>query len=108
VPAVAAANSAGMLVLGAALLVVVRRRAGSQALAGTGRTLGGSVLCAVAAVGAGLFVRMHLATPGVGGAVAQGMLCGVVVAVVFLAGAAVTDRRSLRRLLGRFVGRRDT
>jgi putative peptidoglycan lipid II flippase len=101
VPAVAAANSIGMLVLGAALLVAVHRRAGREALAGTWRTTSAAVFSAAVAVCAGLLVRAHLATPGAGGAVAQGMLCGVVVAVVFLAGVIVTDRRSLQRLIGR-------
>ncbi|GAA2349535.1 murein biosynthesis integral membrane protein MurJ [Dactylosporangium salmoneum] len=104
VAAVAAANSVGMLVLGAALLVAVHRRAGAEALAGTWRTTAGSCLSAAAAVAAGLFVRAHLTTPGVGGAVVQGMLCGVVVAVVFLAGAGVTDRRALQRLVRRRDG----
>jgi putative peptidoglycan lipid II flippase len=104
VAAVAAANSFGMLVLGAALLVAVRRRAGGAALAGTWRTTWVSVLSAAAAIGAGLLVRAHLTTPGVAGAVVQGMLCGVVVAAVFLAGAAVADRRTLRRLVGRKDG----
>ncbi|MEV8517524.1 lipid II flippase MurJ [Dactylosporangium sp. NPDC051484] len=107
VAAVAAANSAGMLVLGAALLVAVRRRAGSEALAGAWRTTSISVVSAAAAVGAGLLVRAHLPTPGVGWALTQGMLCGVVVVAVFLAGAAVADRRTLRRLIGgRLIRRR--
>ncbi|MFD0586116.1 hypothetical protein [Dactylosporangium darangshiense] len=104
VAAVAAANSVGMLVLGAALLVAVRRRAGGEALGGTWRTASVSLLSAAAAVGVGLLVRGQLTTPGVAGAVTQGMLCGVVVAAVFLAGAAVGDRATLRRLTGRRDG----
>jgi len=101
VPAVAAANSIGMTVLGAALLFAVRRRAGREALAGTGRTTAVALGSSAIAVGAGLVTRGLITTPGAGGAVAQGMLCGVVVAVVFLAGAAVGDRRTLQRLAGR-------
>lgn len=101
VPAVAAANSIGMTVLGAALLYAVRRRAGGAALAGTGRTVAVALGSATIATVAGLAVRQLIMTPGVGGAVAQGMLCGVVVAVVFLAGAAVADRPSLTRLVRR-------
>ncbi|WP_432975193.1 murein biosynthesis integral membrane protein MurJ [Dactylosporangium sp. CA-233914] len=104
VAAVAAANSIGMLVLGAALLVAVRRRAGGEALAGAVRTASVCVVAAAAATFAGLFVRSHLTTPGAGGAVVQGMLCGVVVAMVFLAGAAVADRGTLQRLIGRRDG----
>ncbi|MEU7874154.1 lipid II flippase MurJ [Dactylosporangium sp. NPDC049140] len=104
VAAVAAANSIGMLVLGAALLVAVHRRAGGAALAGTARTASICVAAAAVATGAGLFLRAHLATPGAGGAVLQGMLCGVVVAAVYLAGAAFADRRTLRRLLRRKDG----
>ncbi|WP_433207404.1 murein biosynthesis integral membrane protein MurJ [Dactylosporangium sp. CS-047395] len=104
VAAVAAANSIGMLVLGGALLVAVGRRAGGEALRGTVRTTAVCVTSALVAAAAGLALRAHLATPGVGGAVAQGMLCGVVVAVVFLAGAAVADRGTLQRLVGRRDG----
>ncbi|MGI5237696.1 murein biosynthesis integral membrane protein MurJ [Dactylosporangium sp. CA-139066] len=104
VAAVAAANSVGMLVLGAALLAAVGRRAGREALSGTWRTASVSVLSAAAAVCVGLLVRSQLATPGVWGAFAQGMLCGVVVAAVYLAGVAVGDRPTLRRLIGKGDG----
>ncbi|WP_433608330.1 murein biosynthesis integral membrane protein MurJ [Dactylosporangium sp. CA-139114] len=104
IAAVAAANSIGMLVLGAALLVAVGRRAGRAALAGTARTVSIGVAAAAVATCAGLVLRSHLVTPGAGGAVVQGMLCGVVVAVVFLAGAALADRQTLRRLVRRRDG----
>ncbi|GAA0730435.1 virulence factor MviN [Dactylosporangium roseum] len=104
VPAVAAANSIGMILLGAALLAAVRARAGGAALAGAARTIAAALLSAALAVTAGLAIKGVITTPGVGGAVAQGMLCGVVVAVVFLAGTAITDRSSLRRLIRRKDG----
>lgn len=104
VPALAAANSVGMLVLAAALLVAVRRGAGAAAVAGSGRTTAAAVASAVLAAAVALAIR-HLVwgggTPDVLGATAQGMLCGVVVAVVFLAGVAATDRGSLQRLVHR-------
>ncbi|GAA3295140.1 virulence factor MviN [Dactylosporangium vinaceum] len=104
VAAVAAANSIGMLVLGAALLVAVGRRAGREALAGAARTASTCIVAAAVATAAGLSLRSHLATPGAGGAVLQGMLCGAVVAVVFLAAVAAADRRTLLRLAGSIGG----
>lgn len=99
VGALAAANSVGMLVLGGALAYVVRRKAGAAALHGFGHTLAAGLTSAVLAVGAGLGLRGLLwgsaPTPGFGASLAQGMLCGIVVAVVFAAVAAGTDRHSL-------------
>jgi putative peptidoglycan lipid II flippase len=104
VAALAAANSIGMLVLAAALLLTVRARAGVDAVAGAGRTIAAAVASATVAAAAALTLRNIVwggGTPGVPGAIAQGMLCGVAVAVVFLAGVAVTDRRTLLRLIHR-------
>ncbi|GAA3247341.1 murein biosynthesis integral membrane protein MurJ [Dactylosporangium siamense] len=104
VAAIAAANSIGMLVLGAALALAVRARAGGDAMAGAGRTVAAAVASAAVAATVALTIRHLLwggGTPDVPGAVAQGMLCGVAVAVVFLAGVAVTDRRTLQRLIHR-------
>jgi putative peptidoglycan lipid II flippase len=109
VAALAAANSIGMTVLGLALAFVVRRRAGAAALHGFGRTITAGVTSAVLAAAAGLAVRAALWSkpPGLGGLVAQGMLCGVVVAVVFVAAAAVTDRHTLAPLIRRARRRRE-
>ncbi len=104
VAALAAANSLGMLVLAVALLLTVRARAGGDAVAGAGRTAAAAVASATVAATVALTLRHFLwggGTPDVLGAVAQGMLCGVAVAVVFLAGVAVTDRRTLQRLIHR-------
>lgn len=101
VAALAAANSLGMLVLGAALLLTVRAKAGRDAVAGTGRTAAAAITSAAAATAVALTIRHFVwgaDTPDVRAAVAQGMLCGVAVAVVFLAGVAVMDRRTLQRL----------
>ncbi|MEV4511821.1 lipid II flippase MurJ [Dactylosporangium sp. NPDC049525] len=104
VAALAAANSIGMLVLAAALLLAVRARAGGDAVAGASRTIAAAVASAAVAATAALTLRNGIwggGTPDVLEAIAQGMLCGVAVAVVFLAGVAVTDRRTLQRLIHR-------
>jgi putative peptidoglycan lipid II flippase len=108
VTALAAANSIGMLVLGGALAFVVRRKAGPSALTGFGRTVAAGFASAVVAAAAGLGVLALVGghTPGWGGALAQGMLSGAVVAVVFVAVAAVTDRHTLAPMLRRLRRRR--
>ncbi|MET7425705.1 lipid II flippase MurJ [Dactylosporangium sp. NPDC005555] len=101
VAALAAANSTGMLVLAAALALTVRARAGAQAVGGAGRTAAAAVTSAAVAAAVALTLKDVIwggDTPGAPGAIAQGMLCGVAVAVVFLAGVAVMDRRTLQRL----------
>jgi putative peptidoglycan lipid II flippase len=101
VAAIAAANSLGMLVLAAALLLAVRARAGIEAVAGAGRTTAAAVTSAAVAATVALMLKDAVwggDTPGVPDAIAQGMLCGVAVAVVFLAGVAVLDRQTLQRL----------
>jgi len=101
VPALAAANSAGMVLLGAVLLVLVRRRAGTAALAGTGRVLAAGLVAAVVAAGAGIAVRLPLpATPGPPGAAGQGMLSAVVVCGVFAALVALLARADVAPLAG--------
>jgi putative peptidoglycan lipid II flippase len=102
--ALALANSAGMLVLGAVLVVVVARRAGAGALRGLARVgavgvLAGS-LAAVAGVAVGGLIAPILAgTPPDVRAALQGMLSGVAVGVVFLAVAYPLDRHDLRSLV---------
>jgi putative peptidoglycan lipid II flippase len=105
VTAVALANSIGMLVLGGALAFVVRRKAGNAALSGFGRATAAGVTSAIVAGAAGFGAARLLGgdAPGLGGAVAQGMLSGVVVAIVFTAVASVTDRHTLAPLLRRFA-----
>ncbi|WDZ88101.1 murein biosynthesis integral membrane protein MurJ [Micromonospora cathayae] len=112
--AVALANSAGMLLLGALLLVAVRRAAGPAALAGSVRAGTAGVVAGSVAALAGAQVARALAgagdgTPTTAGTLLAGMLSGVVVGVVFLAVAYPGDRRDvgpllagvLRRLPGR-------
>ncbi|MEU8316402.1 lipid II flippase MurJ [Micromonospora sp. NPDC048169] len=102
--AVTLASSAGMLLLGVLLLVAVRRAAGGGALAGAGRAGAAGLLAAVVAAAGGTAVAAGLAglgdgTPTTPRALAQGMLSGVVVGVLFLAVAWLTDARDLRPLL---------
>ncbi|NJC67824.1 virulence factor MviN [Planosporangium flavigriseum] len=108
VAALALANSAGMLLLGALLLAGVARRAGRAAIDGLARTLGASVIAGFVAAAAGVGVRRLVwgdATPGVAGAVGQGMLSGAVVAAAFLGVAYVLDPRDVRPLLAGLVRR---
>jgi putative peptidoglycan lipid II flippase len=103
VGAVALANSIGMTVLGGGLAFVVRREAGPRALHGLPRTLVAGLSAAGLAVAAGLGVRALVwdGTPGWGAAVVQGMLCGVVVAVVFAGVASLVDRHTAQPLVRR-------
>ncbi|GIJ22829.1 murein biosynthesis integral membrane protein MurJ [Micromonospora lutea] len=101
--AVALANSAGMLLLGALLLVAVARSAGREALAGAGRAGGAGLLAGgTAAVVAVAMLRLLDAggdPPARWTALMQGMLSGVLVTAVFLAVVWLVDRQDLRPLL---------
>ncbi|MFY1683793.1 murein biosynthesis integral membrane protein MurJ [Micromonospora sp. WMMD730] len=100
--AVTLANSVGMLLLGALLVVAVRRSAGPAALAGAGRAATAGLLAAlVAAPAGGLTARLAAGggTPTTAGALVQGMLSGAVVGVLFLAVAWLVDRRDVGPLL---------
>jgi putative peptidoglycan lipid II flippase len=97
-----------MLLLGAVLLAIVARRAGRAALAGLGRTLAASVTAALLAAAAGIGARQVVesgATPGIAGALGQGMLSGSVVAVAFVGVVYALDRRDVRPLLAATVRR---
>jgi putative peptidoglycan lipid II flippase len=102
--ALALANSAGMLLLGVVLIVVIARRVGHRALAGTARAaaigLGAAVVAAGAGLGAGRILgSVTGATPSGATAVPEGMLSGVVVCLVFLAVAYAGDRRDVRPMV---------
>jgi putative peptidoglycan lipid II flippase len=112
VVALTLANSAGMLLLGGVLLVIVARRAGRAALDGVARTLSVGVVAGAVAAAAGAGALRLLArggTPGVAGALGQGMLSGVlsgvVVVAAFLGVAYAVDRRDVRPLLAGLVRR---
>jgi putative peptidoglycan lipid II flippase len=104
ITALGAANSAGMAVLAAVLIVMIARRAGRDALRGVTRALVTAVLAAAVAAAAGIAVRLPLSSnPGVAGDVLQGLLSGVVAVAVFATIAAVVDRRDLRPMASRVV-----
>nr|WP_239134252.1 lipid II flippase MurJ [Rugosimonospora africana] len=118
VPALAASNSAGMLVMGAVLVTLIRRRVGAGALAGVSRAAGTAVLAGTLAALAGIVVRWPLTgtgwgvvsrapggTPGYSGVVAGGILSGVTIALVFLGVAVLVDRHDVRPMLARFARR---
>lgn len=99
VPALAAANSAGMLVLGGMLVVLVARRCGAGALAGLARAGGVTLLAGTLATLAGVGIRAALPAgdgwlPVLGTAVLSGALVTVVYAVV----AVLGDRPAARAL----------
>lgn len=103
--AVALANSIGMLVLGALLIVVVARRAGRPMLGGLTRSGLVGLVAGSAAALAGAAVAHWLSgfsagTPTKVDALVQGMLSGVVVGAVFLAVAYPLDRHDVRPLVG--------
>jgi len=105
VAAVAAANSAGMLVLGVILLVFVARRCGTGALAGVGRAGGAALLAGTLATLAGIAVRAAVpAATGWAGVIGTAALSGVVVALVFAGVAVLVDRPDLGVLLARRKG----
>jgi putative peptidoglycan lipid II flippase len=98
------ANSAGMLLLGVVLIVVVMRRVGRQALRGTARAAAIGVGAGAVAAGSGLAILRILdsvtdATPTDATAVPEGMLSGVVVCLVFLAVAYAGDRHDVRPMV---------
>jgi len=106
VPAVAAANSAGMLVLGGVLLVFVGRRCGTGALAGVGRAGGAALLAGTLATLAGIAVRAALpAATGWFGVLGGALLSGVVVALVFGGVAVLVDRHDAAELWARVTRR---
>lgn len=113
--ALALGNSAGMLVLGALLVLAAARGTGRAALAGLHRVAAAGTLAAALAALAGLGVgrlagpaladALPSGTPAQAVAVVQGMLSGGAVAVVFLAVVYPLDRHDARGLLAGVLGR---
>jgi putative peptidoglycan lipid II flippase len=94
--ALGAANSVGMTVLGAALAAGVYRRAGKAALGGLAKVLAVGIAGGAVAALAGVLVQGDPeTTPGVWGAIGQGILSAGVATAVFGLVAVVT--RVLRR-----------
>jgi putative peptidoglycan lipid II flippase len=97
------ANALGMTVIGALLVLAVRKIAGPEALRGLGRaTAVGIVAAGVAALaGWGTVTAVGHAfgpTPAVIGSLAQGMLGAVVVVLAYVAVAYLLDRPDMRPL----------
>ena len=106
VSAVGAANSLGMLVLGALLVAAVYRSAGAGSLAGAGRAAAAGITAALAGAAAARAVLAVLPQlTGKAGALAQGALAAAVAAAVFLALAYLLDRPDVRPLLAALARR---
>lgn len=110
-PALLAAQSLGMTVLGALLLIAVWRRCGRAALAGIGTAASVSVLAGLPAAAAGWAVDQALVgvlTSAFGANLAAALragIAGVAVMLVFLAVAYPLDRRDVRPLVARLWAR---
>jgi putative peptidoglycan lipid II flippase len=99
----AAGNSIGMLVAGAALLVAVRRASGPDALGGIVRTMSVGLLGAVGAAGAGLWTEHRLQGAwgtGAASSAAVGLLAALV-AVLVMGAVLLTGDRPLARAVRR-------
>ena len=101
VPAIAAANSVGMVVAGALLVGALARRTGRESLSGTARAAGAGLAGAVLGAGtaAGLAALVELNGMLANGAFACGL--AIVAAGVFAVVVLVLDGRDLRALLSR-------
>jgi putative peptidoglycan lipid II flippase len=113
VPALTAANSLGMTVLGAGLLLAVARGAGRAALTGLVRAGVVALLAAGLAAAAGWAVAAWTAPagdpPAAAAVVGSGMLSGVVVGAVFGVVGWTLDRRDVRPMVATvasWLGRR--
>ncbi len=100
----AAGNSIGMTLLGAALLAVVARRAGRPALGGVGSAVAGGTLCAVVSATAGWLLAERLDGPGLIGILVSGAAVTLCVVALFGAMMVVVARAELRAALS-FVRR---
>lgn len=102
--ALTVANSVGLTVLAAALLVAVAGTAGHAALAGLGRAAGVALLAAGLSAALGWTVAAAVLPsldhpPGIGAVVGSGMLAGAVVGGVFATVAWTLDRRDIRPMV---------
>jgi putative peptidoglycan lipid II flippase len=98
--ALAVANSVGMTLLGALLVVVVGQRAGRTALAGVGGVVLAGVAAAAAAGVAGRWLASGFDAAGTGAAAAHTLAVGVVTFAVFAAVMAVAAREAVRESFG--------
>ena len=101
VPALAAAMSVGMVVGAVVLLGVLRRQAGSGALAGLTRATLAALIGAALAGAAGWAVSLPAGNAGLGRSLGFAVLSGLAVVIVYGAVAVVLDRADTRALLRR-------
>ncbi len=104
------AHTVGMTVIGVLLVWAVRRHAGVDALAGLARATAVGIVAAAAAGLAGWAAvagtgMLLVGTPTAVASVLQGMLGGVVVALVFAAVAYPLDRHDVRPLAATLAGK---
>jgi putative peptidoglycan lipid II flippase len=101
VPALAAAMSIGMVLGAVVLLGVLRREAGPDVLAGSGRATLAALAGAALAGAAGWAVALPSAHSGVGKALVFAVLSGLAVVVVYAGAAMALDRTDTRAVLRR-------
>jgi putative peptidoglycan lipid II flippase len=101
VPALAAAMSVGMVLGAVVLVVVLRRTAGSAALAGLGRATLAALVGAAVAGTAGWAAALPADNAGVGSAVVFSLLSGLAVVIVYVIVVFGLDRADARALIRR-------
>jgi putative peptidoglycan lipid II flippase len=102
--ALALGNSIGMTVLGAALVVVVLRTAGSQAVSGVGKIAAAGAFAAVLAGWLGWLFERQIDSGGVALAVVQGFAAAAVAIVIFAAIVAFLVRAAVLQSLSTLRG----
>lgn len=104
--ALALGNSIGMTVLGAALVVVVLRRAGSHAVSGVAKVAAAGAVAAVLAGWLGWLFERQIDSGGVALAVVQGFAAATVAIVIFAAIVAFLVRAAVSQSLSTLRGSR--
>ncbi|GGB68422.1 murein biosynthesis integral membrane protein MurJ [Knoellia flava] len=97
-------STLGMTGSALALALLVRRAWGSEALAGTGRTVGAAVVAAAVAIAVGDTVARALDGSGLLGSLVAGLVIGAATMGVHLVVMSLADRAGFRQLVER--GRR--
>lgn len=105
VPALAAGHSIGMVLLGAALLMLCRRKLGADSLRGVYRTLLVGIAAGAVGAGGGYGVGLLFDGDSVAVALFAAAVAGVVASVGFVVVLAVVDRPRLRTVVSMATGR---
>ena len=100
------ASSAGMTITALVLVHLVRRAWGSEALAGSGRTVAAAIVAAALGVAGGDVVAHAWRADSLLGSVAEGLVVALVVGIVYLATMAVADREAMQSAVRRGRQRR--